>query len=75
MVEEPAATLPPESPLVMLTPTEYNYTVRDLYGFPDSFDEWPDAPPVAEEVLPSEAENIGIFGGQVIPSPPWPRGR
>jgi len=66
-------TLAPESPLVMLTPTEYNNTIRDLYGFPNSLEAWPAAPPVAEEISPPEAESIGIFGGQVIVSPPWPR--
>ena len=71
--ESVTVTLAPESPLVMLTPTEYNNTIRDLYGFPNAFDSWPAAPPVAEEISPPEAENIGIFGGQVILSPPWPR--
>ena len=66
-------TLAPEFPLVMLTPTEYNNTIRDLYGFPNSLDKWPAAPPVAEEISPAEAESIGIFGGQVITNPVWPQ--
>ena len=32
--------LPPASPLIMLTPTEYNNTIRDLFGFSRESDEW-----------------------------------
>ena len=32
---------PPESPLIMLTPTEYNNTVQDLLGFSNAANNWP----------------------------------
>jgi hypothetical protein len=32
---------PPESPLVMLTPTEYNNSVRELLGMPSDGEDWP----------------------------------
>ena len=72
-VESSVVAVAPAFPVVMLTPNEYNNTIRDLYGFPDAFEDWPGAPPVAEEIAPADAESIGIFGGQVIVSPPWPR--
>ena len=67
---------PGQAPLRRLTPTEYNHTVRDLYGF-DDVDAWPevsyddDELPAWPFVLPAEIRIHGFEGmldGQV-PSP------
>ena len=40
----PPSAVIPESPLVALTPTEYNNTIRDLFGMPDDPEKWPMPP-------------------------------
>ncbi len=67
-----------ESPLVALTPSEYNHTVRDLLGQPADGDDWPSPSSVGSTasvawpwVFPDEAGINGFDGlaaGQV-PSP------
>lgn len=47
--DTPTTSQPPkavisQSPLIALTPTEYNNTVRDLLGMPSNPDEWPTLP-------------------------------
>ena len=48
MACSPGAT--PNIAPILLTPTEYNNSVRDLLGMPDAGADWPDAPAVLELV-------------------------
>ena len=59
-------------PLLALTPTEYNHTVRDLLGMPDDGEDWPDPPEIAERFTAYEGEQAGLFGIDPIEAPPWP---
>lgn len=40
---------PPSSPIVALTPTEYNNTIRDLFGMPTDGQDWPNPPSIGQE--------------------------
>jgi len=62
----------PESPLIALTPTEYNNTIRDLLGMPSNPKAWPDPPAVAAQVSPVQGEQSGLFGSAPITPDPWP---
>ncbi|HIA00715.1 MAG TPA: DUF1587 domain-containing protein, partial [Myxococcales bacterium] len=62
----------PESPLLALTPTEYNNTVRDLLGMPMSSSAWPQPPAIASSFVPEEGEKSGLFGSAPIQTEPWP---
>lgn len=63
---------PPESPLLALTPTEFNNTIADLYGFPRNGDSWPDPHPIADTIAPPLGERAGLFGQAPVEIPPWP---
>ena len=69
---EPDPVTPPPAALLALTPTEFNNTVRDLLGLPMDVDEWPDKPPIAEQLLPGQGEKSGVFGLALVEQPPWP---
>ena len=58
--------------LRMLTPTEYNNTIRDLLGMPASGIDWPAPPTVAAAILPEEGQAVGLFGSSPPELPPWP---
>ncbi len=68
---EPAISSAP-SPLIALTPTEYNNTIRDLLGMPDTGRDWPAAPEIAKSFIPNQNEKDGLFGGAAVALPPWP---
>jgi hypothetical protein len=67
---EPVVEL--QSPLIALTPTEYNNTIRDLRGMPMKGGEWPSAPAIAAAIIPNQNQKDGLFGGGPIALPPWP---
>ena len=60
---------PPEVAPVSLTPTEYNNTVRDLLGMPEQADQWPDTPAIAEQLVPSQGQQAGLFGSAPVEVP------
>ena len=69
--------LPPQaSPLIALTPTEYNLSVLDLLGLPEDGSNWPEAPEILERLSPGAGERAGLFGvylSEVDPGPgPFP---
>jgi hypothetical protein len=65
--------LPPQpSPLIALTPTEYNLSISDLLGFPKNGNAWPDAPEILERLSPSAGERAGLFGVYLNEVEPWP---
>ena len=66
------AASPPEVAPISLTPTEYNNTVRDLLDMPTRGDQWPDVPEIAEQLVPSQGQQAGLFGSQPVEVPPWP---
>jgi len=47
---------------IALTPTEYNNTIRDLLGMPDTGSDWPQAPAVAERLSPPTGQVTDVFG-------------
>ena len=55
-----------------LTPTEFNNTIADLYGFPRNGDSWPAPHPVADTIAPPLGERAGLFGQAPVEIPPWP---
>ena len=59
---EPTPVVVPDAAFIALTPTEYNNTIRDLLGMPNDPAAWPEAPPIAEQLLPKQGEKSGIFG-------------
>lgn len=72
--EEAEKTTPVEvasaSPLVALTPTEFNNTVRDLLALPDNVAEWPERPDL--KIAPVIGAGEGIFGVKVAAPDVWP---
>ena len=65
--------LPPQpSPLIALTPTEYNLSIRDLLALPSNGSNWPDAPEILERLSPSAGERAGLFGIYISEVTPWP---
>ena len=65
--------LPPQSsPLIALTPQEYNNSVQVLLGLPNDGSQWPDAPEILERISPSSGERAGLFGIYNAGTPPWP---
>ena len=62
----------PEAAFIALTPTEYNNTIRDLLGMPNDPAAWPDAPAIAEQLLPKQGEKSGIFGIESVEPTVWP---
>jgi hypothetical protein len=71
-VQPTAPDVPPPVALLALTPTEFNNTIRDLLGFPMNAQEWPDAPPIAAQLLPVQGVKEGVFGLSLVDLPPWP---
>ena len=65
-------TLTPESPVLALTPTEYNNAVRDLLVMPSSGAAWPKPPAVAAVLSPPMGEKNGVFGLASAEALPWP---
>jgi len=63
---------PPASPLLALTPTEFNNTIADLYAFPRNGKNWPEPHPVANTIAPPLGERAGLFGQAPIEILPWP---
>ncbi len=61
-----------DSPLVALTPGEYNNTVRDLLGLPSDGSSWPSLPADVEALVPSRSTGEGTFGAKAPDVPPWP---
>ena len=61
------------TPLLQLTPTEYNNTVRDLLGMPMNPNAWPQPPALVASLLPPTGEGVGLFGSAPAPIAPWPR--
>jgi hypothetical protein len=68
----PPAVAPTASPLIALTPTEYNNTIRDLLGMPNDGAAWPDAPAIAADLSQLPEEDQGLFGGAPVKRAPWP---
>ena len=64
---EPALRTPP----LALTPTEYNNTIADLFGFPRDSEGWPARTALAERLSPRRAASKGVFLPPP-PPPPWP---
>lgn len=64
--------VPPPAALLALTPTEFNNTIRDLLGMPMDAQDWPDAPPIAAQLLPVQGAKSGVFGLSLVELPPWP---
>ena len=62
----------PAAAMLALTPTEYNNTVRDLLGFSEDVDQWPDAPEIAERLTADQGEPSVIFGVSSAQRDPWP---
>ncbi len=62
----------PSSPLIALTPTEYNNTVRDLLAMPRDTAKWPSAPSISEELVAKQGSRKGIFGSAPPAPPVWP---
>ncbi len=60
------------SPLIALTPTEYNNTIVDLLGLPADGDAWPELPAAVRALLPAAPDRKGIFGSKVKKAPAWP---
>lgn len=58
--------------VVMLTPDEYNNTIRELLGMPETGASWPEAPPISERLNASQGEQAGLFGTAGTEPPPWP---
>lgn len=58
--------------VVMLTPDEYNNTIRELLGMPEAGASWPEAPPISERLNASQGEQAGLFGTAGTEPPPWP---
>ena len=71
-VQPIAPDVPPPAALLALTPTEFNNTIRDLLGFPMNAQDWPDAPPIAAQLLPVQGVKEGVFGLSLVDLPPWP---
>ena len=62
---------PPQSPLIALTPREYNQTIRDLFAFPSRGEDWPNPHPRAQSIAPQRPVQFSVFG-QLIDTQPWP---
>ncbi|MCO4762389.1 MAG: DUF1592 domain-containing protein [Myxococcales bacterium] len=60
----------PTSPLIALTPTQFNNTVRDLLVLPADPSQWPSRPDIG--VAPELSAGGGIFGSKAPTAPPWP---
>ena len=60
----------PESPLIALTPTQFNNTVRDLLVLPADVKDWPTMPQIGV-AAPLGAAG-GIFGSAAVVPAPWP---
>lgn len=60
----------PSSPLIALTPTQFNNTIRDLLVFPADAAQWPKAPKLG--VAAPLGAGGGIFGASAPPPPSWP---
>ncbi len=60
------------SPLIALTPVEYNNTIRDLLGLPADADQWPELPAAVQALLPEVPDRKGIFGSKVKKQAAWP---
>lgn len=65
--QTPAAGAAP----LALTPTEYNNTVADLFGFPRDGDRWPARPALADRISPRREPSTGVFAPPP-PPPAWP---
>ncbi len=70
--DDAAPVTPPQSPLLALTPTEYNNTICDLFAFPRNGRQWPEPHPVAASIAPATTERAGLFGGAAVEVLPWP---
>lgn len=70
--EQPEVQVEPaeESPLIALTPTEFNNAVRDLLGMPANVKQWPSAPKLG--VAAPIGAGGGIFGIAAPAPPVWP---
>jgi len=62
----------PETPLIALTPVEYNNSIRDLFGMPNGGAAWPDPPEIAARFTAGQGEQAGLFGGEASKTSPWP---
>ena len=51
----------PETPLIALTPVEYNNSIRDLFGMPNGGAAWPDPPEIAARFTAGQGEQAGLF--------------
>ena len=60
------------SPVIALTPTEYNLTIRDLLGLPDRGADWPELPADVQALIPQTGPSKGIFGSVATKEAPWP---
>ena len=69
-VAEPGLISPRE--FIALTSTEYNNTIADLLALPRNGRQWPTAPPLAEQLNPSQGEALGLFLSPPPEVPPWP---
>jgi hypothetical protein len=62
----------PDIAPIALTPVEYNNTIRDLLGMPDSGGDWPAAPEVAMRLSPPTGQVTDVFGlSSSAKSWPW----
>ena len=62
---------PPQSPLIALTPSEYNNTISDLLALPRDGSQWPSLPEQVNDIIPAHSPQFSVFG-QRINQPPWP---
>ena len=62
----------PTPPLIALTPTEYNNTIRELLSLPEDGNKWPELPAAIEALVPNRQMGAGTFGSAAPYVPPWP---
>lgn len=60
------------SPVIALTPTEYNLSIRDLLSLPDKGSDWPKLPADIQALIPEAGPRKGIFGSEPTKLDPWP---
>ena len=64
-------TMPTQSPLIALTPKEYNHTISDLLGLPRNGNEWPTLPNTITQIVPPAPPQFSVFGQMITPVV-WP---
>jgi hypothetical protein len=62
---------PPQSPLIALTPNEFNNTISDLLDLPRDGNQWPNLPDQVNQLIPNQSPQFSVFG-QRIDQLSWP---